>query len=65
MDSAYRPGYLFVAVLILYMQDSSVKRGYHISKDTNIKKRLKKSLTRPEPCRMLGNILDGMKQHAL
>ena len=23
-------GYLFVGVLILYMQDSSVKRGYHI-----------------------------------
>ena len=36
VDSAYRSGYLFVAVLILYMQDSSVKRGYHISKDTNI-----------------------------
>ena len=32
-DSRYLPGYLFVAVLILYTQDSSVKRGYHTSKD--------------------------------
>ena len=29
-------GYSFVAVLILYMQDSSVKIGYHISKGINI-----------------------------
>ena len=32
-DSRYLLGYLFVAVLIFYMQDSSVKRGYHVSKD--------------------------------
>ena len=36
---------LFVAVLIFYMQYSLVKRGYHISKDTNINEKCQKTST--------------------